>query len=106
MRYIKNSTRILETIIGIVGGLLSLIGCSFIVFIGSFASETTITLGILGLIGALLGIFASFYVNVDNYIAGFLFIIAAIMVIVGATFLGIPGMLLLLLAGLLSFIRN
>lgn len=106
MEYFRNTSRGLETIIGIVGGLLGLIASSIILFIGSFGYQTTITLAILGLIGSLLGFFASFYVNFNNIFGGLMLIIAAILVIIGATILGIPGMLLLLLAGILAIFRN
>ena len=113
MSYIEKSSRIFETIIGVIGGILGLIGCSFILLIGSFGllfgivdPQTAIMLGILGLIGSCLGIFAGFYVNVDNYLAGFMFFIGAILLIIGATVFGIPGMLLLFIAGILSLIRT
>ncbi|MCC7553385.1 MAG: hypothetical protein KO202_02665 [Methanobacteriaceae archaeon] len=107
MEYINNNNpRILETIIGLVGGIIGLIASSFILFLGSFGSTFTVTLAILAIIGSFLGIFAAFYVRTNNVLAGIMFIIAAILVIIGATILGIPAMLLLLLAGFLSLFRN
>jgi len=106
MKYIENNTRIIETILGIVGGIFSLIACSFVLFFGSLGLGAFFTLGILGLIGSLMGIFAGVYVTVDNYLAGIFFFVAGILVIIGATFFGIPGMLLLFAAGFLALFRN
>ncbi|MDL2246651.1 hypothetical protein LJB96_03435 [Methanobrevibacter sp. OttesenSCG-928-K11] len=105
MRYVKTTSRILESIIGIFGGILGLIASSFILFIGSFGFDTTAILGILALIGSFLGIFASIYVNYDNHLGGVMLIISAFLVVIGATLLGIPGMLFLLIAGILALFR-
>lgn len=100
---IGNGERTLETIIGLLGGIVSLIGCSIILFMGSFGLETNSS---LGLIGSLMGIFAGFYVNINSFGAALFFFTAGFLVIVSATIFGIPGMLLLFAAGIITLYRN
>ena len=106
MKYIENDSRIIESVLGITGGIISLIACSFVLFFGSLGFDALLSLGMLGIIGSLMGIYAGVYVRSDNLIAGLFFITAGVLVIIGATFFGIPGMLLLFAAGFLALFRN
>lgn len=99
---IGNGERTLETIIGLLGGIVSLIGCSIILFMGIFV-ETNSS---LGLIGSLMGIFAGFYVNINSFGAALFFFTAGFLVIVSTSIFGIPGMLLLFAAGIITLYRN
>lgn len=102
----KSVSRIFELIVGGVGSLISLASSSFILLIGSFGFGATSFLGLIATIGSFLGIFASIHVFKDSDVGGFLFIISAILVLLGSTFFGVFGALLLLVAGMSALFRK
>ena len=77
-----------------------MVSSSFILLIGSFGFGATSFLGIIATLGSFLGIFASIHVFKDSDVGGFLFIVSAILVLLGSTFFGVLGALLLLVAGI------
>ena len=96
----KSVSRIFELIVGGLGALVSLVSSSFILLIGSFGFGATSFLGLIATLGSFLGIFASIHVG------GFLFIVSAILVLLGSTFFGVLGALLLLVAGISALFRK
>ena len=92
----KSVSRIFELIVGGLGALVSLVSSSFILLIGSFGFGA----------GSFLGIFASIHVFKDSDVGGFLFIVSAILVLLGSTFFGVLGALLLLVAGISALFRK
>ena len=101
----KSVSRIFELIVGGLGALVSLVSSSFILLIGSFGFGATSFLGLIATLGSFLGIFASIHVFKDSDVGGFLFIVSAILVLLGSTFFGVLGALLLLVAGI-SYLEN
>lgn len=103
----KSVSRIFELIVGGLGALVSLVSSSFILLIGSFGFGATSFLGLIATLGSFLGIFASIHVVFkDSDVGGFLFIVSAILVLLGSTFFGVLGALLLLVAGISALFRK
>ena len=100
----KSVSRIFELIVGGAGALISLVSTSFILLTGSFGA--TSFLGLIATIGSFLGIFAAIHVFKDSDVGGFLFIVSAILVLLGSTFFGVLGALLLLVAGIYALFRK
>ena len=95
----KSVSRIFELIVGGLGALVSLVSSSFILLIGSFGFGATSFLGLIATLGSFLGIFASIHVFKDSDVGGFL-------VLLGSTFFGVLGALLLLVAGISALFRK
>ena len=100
----KSVSRIFELIVGGAGALISLVSTAFILLTGSFGA--TSFLGLIATIGSFLGIFAAIHVFKDSDVGGFLFIVSAILVLLGSTFFGVLGALLLLVAGIYALFRK
>jgi len=85
----KSVSRIFELIVGGLGALISLVSSSFILLIGSFGFGATSFLGLIA-----------------TDVGGFLFIVSAILVLLGSTFFGVLGAVLLLVAGMSALFRK
>jgi hypothetical protein len=101
----KKTSRTVEVIVGILGGIFGLLGGIFAVLFGVFASEVT-GLGISAILASIVGIAGAAYVLKNPKWGGIVLLISAIWLLVSISLFGVLGAVLLGLAGLLALLRK
>ena len=101
----KETSRTVEVIVGILGGIFGLLGGIFAVLFGVFASEVA-GLGVSAILASIVGIAGAAYVLKSPKWGGIILIISAVWLLISISLFGIPGAVLLGLAGLLALLRK
>ncbi len=107
------TSRTIEMVLGILGGVFGLIGAIVAFFIGSLgtafgatgASDVT-GLGASAFLASIVGIVGAVYVTKNPKIGGIILIISAIWLLISISLFGLLGAALLGIAGLIALIRN
>jgi len=99
------SSRTLELVLGIIGGIFGLLGGLFAISFSVFASEV-LYLGISAVLASILGIIGAVYVQRNPRNAGLILIISAIWLLISISAFAIPGTVFLGISGVLALIRK
>lgn len=107
------SSRTVELILGIVGGIFGLLGAVAVIAIGGLggtvympgASET-IGLGFLAVMASIIGIVGAAFVKSKTKISGIMMIVAAIIGIVSVSLFYILGTIFFGIAGILALVKK
>ncbi|MGZ4857406.1 MAG: hypothetical protein ACXVZU_03460 [Methanobacteriaceae archaeon] len=98
----KIISRTIELVLGIWGGSLGLVGGIFTVTV----SSSSFVLGVSAIIASTVGIVGAILVINNPKPGGVVLIISAIWLIISNPIFGVPGTILLVIAGLLAVIRK
>lgn len=108
-----NTSRTLEIILGIIGGVFGLIGAVFALMVGTldvaFSASGTSPLTMLGInavLASILSIITTAFINKNPTKAGIIIIISALWLLISISYFGILGFVLLGLAGLLAIFKK
>ncbi|MDO9045988.1 MAG: hypothetical protein Q7U35_11920 [Methanobacteriaceae archaeon] len=103
---VKETSRTMELVLGIIGGIFGLLGGVFAVLFGSLASIDVVLLGISAILASIMGIIGSIYVTRNPKIGGIILIISAVWLLVSISLFGVMGTIFLGIAGLMAFLRK
>jgi len=99
------TSRTLELVLGIIGGIFGLLGGLFAVLFSVFASEV-LYLGISAILASILGIIGAIYVRGSPRNAGIILIVSAIWLLISISAFAIPGTIFLGISGILAIVRR
>ena len=103
---LNKTSRTIELVLGIVGGIFGLLGGTFAVLFGSFAGDEIVLLGISAILASIVGIVGSVYVSKNPKIGGIVLIVSAIWLLISISLFGGLGTILLGISGLLALLRK
>lgn len=103
---INETSRTIELVLGIAGGIFGLIGGVLAVLLGSFAGDEIVLLGISAILASIVGIVGSVYITKDPKIGGIVLIVSAIWLLISISLFGVLGTILLGISGLLAIFRK
>jgi hypothetical protein len=104
MEKLKTS-RTMEMVLGIIGGILGLLGGAFALIFSAFAPSIG-GLGVSAVIASIVGIVGSAYVMQNAKYGGIILIISALWLLISISAFAVPGAVLLGIAGLLALLRK
>ena len=102
---LKKTSRTVELILGIIGGIFGLLGGVFALMFSAFAPSVA-SLGISAVLASIVGIIAAAYVIQNAKWGGIILILSAIWLLISISIFGLFGAVLLGLGGLLAIIRK
>ena len=102
---LKKTSRTVELILGIMGGIFGLIGGVFALMFSAFAPSVG-SLGISAVLASIVGIIAAAYVMQNAKWGGIILILSAVWLLISISLFGVLGAVLLGLAGLLAILRK
>ncbi|MGC9517466.1 MAG: DUF4064 domain-containing protein [Methanomicrobiales archaeon] len=103
---INETSRTIELVLGIAGGIFGLIGGVIAVLLGSFAGDEIVLLGISAILASIVGIVGSVYITKDPKIGGIVLVVSAIWLLISISLFGVLGTILLGISGLLAIFRK
>lgn len=106
MTEIKETSRTIELLLGIIGGIFGLLGGIFAVLFGSIAAADIVILGISAILASIIGIVGSIYVTRNAKIGGIILIVSAVWLLISISLFGVMGSILLGIAGLAALLRK
>ncbi len=106
MTEIKEISRTIELVLGIIGGIFGLLGGIFAVLFGSIAAADIVILGISAILASIIGIVGSIYVTRNAKIGGIILIVSAVWLLISISLFGVMGSILLGIAGLAALLRK
>ena len=106
MTEIKETSRTIELVLGIIGGIFGLLGGIFAVLFGSLAAADIVLLGISAILASIIGIVGSIYVTRNVKIGGIILIVSAVWLLISISLFGVMGSILLGIAGLVALLRK
>ena len=102
---LKKTSRTIELILGLMGGIFGLIGGVFALMFSAFAPSVG-SLGISAVLASIVGIIAAVYVVQNAKWGGIILILSAIWLLISISLFGVLGAVLLGLGGLLAILRK
>ena len=102
---LKKTSRTIELILGLMGGIFGLIGGVFALMFSAFAPSVG-GLGISAVLASIVGIIAAAYVMQNAKWGGIILILSAIWLLISISLFGVLGAVLLGLGGLLAILRK
>lgn len=102
----NETSRTIELVLGIAGGIFGLIGGVVAVLLGSFAGDEIVLLGISAILASIVGIVGSVYITKDPKIGGIVLVVSAIWLLISISLFGVLGTILLGISGLLAIFRK
>ena len=102
---LKKTSRTIELVLGIMGGIFGLLGGVFALIFSAFAPSVG-SLGVSAVLASIVGIFGAAYVMQNPKYGGIILIISAIWLLISISLFGLIGAVLLGLAGLLAVLRK
>lgn len=102
---IKKTSRTVELVLGILGGIFGLLGGVFALMFSAFAPSVA-NLGISAVIASIVGLIGSAYVLQNPKWGGIILIVSAVWLLISISLFGVLGAVLLGLAGLLAVLRK
>lgn len=103
---VKETSRTMELVLGIIGGIFGLLGGVFAVLFGSLASSDVVLLGISAILASIVGIVGSIYVTRNSKIGGIILFVSAVWLLVSISLFGVMGTIFLGIAGLMALLRK
>ena len=101
----KKTSRTVELVLGIIGGIFGLLGGVFALMFSAFAPSVG-SLGISAVLASIVGIVGAAYVMQNAKWGGIILIVSAIWLLISISLFGVLGAVLLGLAGLLAVLRK
>ncbi|UTB32303.1 MAG: zinc-ribbon domain-containing protein [Methanobacterium sp. ERen5] len=101
----KKTSRTIELVLGILGGIFGLLGGVFALMFSAFAPSVA-SLGVSAVIASIVGLIGSAYVLQNPKWGGIILIISAVWLLISISLFGVLGAVLLGLAGLLAVLRK
>ena len=102
---LKKTSRTVELVLGIIGGIFGLLGGVFALMFSAFAPSVG-TLGVSAVLASIVGIFGAAYVMQNAKWGGIILIVSAVWLLISISLFGVLGAVLLGLAGLLAVLRK
>ncbi len=99
------TSRTVELVLGILGGVFGLLGGVFALIFSAFA-PTVFVLGVSAILASIAGLVGAIYVTGNAKIGGIILIISAVWLLISISAFGILGAALLGIAGLAALIRK
>ncbi|MCK9151664.1 DUF4064 domain-containing protein [Methanobacterium alcaliphilum] len=103
---INETSRTIELVLGIVGGIFGLLGGIFAVLFGAIGSSEIMMLGMSAILASIVGTLATIYVTRNAKIGGIILIVSAVWLLISISLFGVLGSFLLGLSGILALIRK
>ncbi len=100
------TSRTIELVLGIIGGIFGLLGGAFAIILSAFGGTEILALGISAILASIVGIVGSVYVKNNAKTGGIILIVSAVWLLISISAYGILGAVLLGIAGLLALIRK
>ncbi len=101
----ESTSRIVELVLGIIGGILGLLGGAFALVFSAFAPSVG-GLGISAVLASIAGIVGAAYVMQNARVGGIILVVSALWLLISISAFGVPGAVLLGIAGLLALFRK
>ena len=101
----KSSSRTVELVLGIIGGIFGLLGGAFALIFSAFAPSVG-GLGISAVLASIVGIVGAAYVLQNAKIGGVILVVSALWLLISISAFGVPGAVLIGIAGLLALFRK
>ena len=102
---LKKTSRTVELVLGIIGGIFGLLGGVFALMFSAFAPSVG-TLGVSAVLASIVGIVGAAYVMQNAKLGGIILIVSAVWLLISISLFGVLGAVLLGLAGLLAVLRK
>jgi len=102
----NETSRTIELVLGIIGGMFGLLGGIFAIFLGSIAGGEIVILGLSAVFASITGIIGAIYVTKNARIGGILLIISAIWLLISISLYEVLGAILLGIAGIVALLRK
>jgi len=99
------TSRTIEIVLGILGGVFGLLGGIFAILFSTFDASVG-GLGISAVLASIVGLIGAVYVTQNPKIAGIILLISAIWLVISISVFGILGAVILAIAGLLALMRS
>lgn len=103
---LTKTSRTMELVLGIIGGIFGLLGGVFAILFGAFAGDEIVILGISAILASIVGIIGSVYVTKNPKIGGIVLIISSIWLLISISLFGVIGTIFLGISGLLALLRK
>lgn len=103
---VKETSRTMELVLGIIGGIFGLLGGVFAVLFGSLASSDVVLLGISAILASIVGIVGSIYVTRNSKMGGIILFVSAVWLLISISLFGVMGTIFLGIAGLMALLRK
>ncbi len=101
----EKTSRTIELVLGIIGGIFGLLGGILAVMLGIFATDVA-SLGISAILASIVGLAGAVFVLKNAKWAGIILIISAVWLLISISLFGILGTVFLGLAGILALVRK
>ena len=105
MEEVIKTSRTIEIVLGILGGVFGLLGGVFALIFSAFAPSVG-SLGVSAVLASIVGLVGAVYVSQNPRIGGIILIISAVWLLISISAFGILGAVLLGIAGLLGLVRK
>ena len=102
---LKKTSRTVELVLGIIGGIFGLLGGVFALMFSAFAPSVG-GLGVSAVLASIVGIVGAAYVMQNAKLGGIILIVSALWLLISISLFGLPGAVLLGLGGLLALLRK
>jgi ribosomal protein L40E len=102
---LKKTSRTVELVLGIIGGIFGLLGGVFALIFSAFAPSVG-GLGASAVLASIVGIVGAAYVMQNAKWGGIILIVSAVWLLISISAFGVPGAVLLGLGGLLAVVRK
>jgi hypothetical protein len=101
----ENTSRTLELVLGILGGIFGLLGGIFALIFSAF-EPSVFGLGVSAILASIMGLIGGILVTQNSKYGGIILIISAVWLLISISAFGILGAVLLAIAGLAALIRK
>jgi hypothetical protein len=102
---VPKTSRTIELVLGIIGGIFGLLGGIAAVMVGIFAADVA-GLGISAILASIVGLIGAVFVIKNVKWGGIVLIISAVWLLISVSLFGILGAVFLGLAGILALVRK
>ena len=102
---LKKTSRTVEPVLGIFGGIFGLFGGVFALMFSAFAPSVG-SLGVSAVLASIVGIVGAAYVMQNAKWGGIILIVSAVWLLISISLFGVLGAVLLGLAGLIAVFRK
>lgn len=102
---INKTSRTVEIILGIMGGIFGLLGGIFALIFSAFAPSVG-SLGVSAVLASIVGLIGAAFVLQNPKWGGIILVVSAVWLLISISLFGVLGAVLLGLAGLLAILRK
>lgn len=103
----QSTSRTGELVLGIIGGIFTLIGATAALFLGAgFNVDSAMGGGLVSILFSIISIIAVIFISKNPKIVSIVLIISALVIFITTGLFGFLGAILILVAGILGLIRK